>query len=57
MKKINNKEELAVALELLFQKSAILLAQELTPTEFDWRIGILNGEPLYACKYFMAKNH
>lgn len=57
MKKINNKEELAVALELLFQKSAILLAQEFTPTEFDWRIGILNGEPLYACKYFMAKNH
>lgn len=57
MKKINNAEELDQALKLLFEESAILLAQEFTPTEFDWRVGILNGEPLYACKYFMAKNH
>lgn len=27
------------------------------PTDFDWRIGVLNGEPLYACKYFMARGH
>jgi glutathione synthase/RimK-type ligase-like ATP-grasp enzyme len=26
-------------------------------TEFDWRIGILNREPLYACKYFMSRGH
>lgn len=57
MKKVNNEEECKEALDLLFEKSAILLAQEFTPTEFDWRIGILNGEPLYACKYYMAKNH
>lgn len=57
MKKVSNEMECKEALDLLFDKSAILLAQEFTPTEFDWRIGILNGEPLYACKYFMAKNH
>lgn len=57
MKKVNNEEECKEALDLLFEKSAILLAQEFTPTEFDWRIGILNGEPLYACKYYMAKKH
>lgn len=57
MKKITTEAELKPALDLLFEKSAILLAQEFTPTEFDWRIGILNGEPLYACKYFMAKGH
>lgn len=45
------------ALKVLFDKSSILLAQEFTPTDFDWRIGILNGEPLYACKYYMAKGH
>jgi glutathione synthase/RimK-type ligase-like ATP-grasp enzyme len=27
------------------------------PTEFDWRIGIFNGKPLFACKYFMSRNH
>jgi len=27
------------------------------PTEFDWRIGVLDGEPLYACQYFMSRGH
>lgn len=55
MKKVSNEEELKTSLELLFEKSAILLAQAFTPTEFDWRVGLLNGVPLYACKYYMAK--
>ncbi len=57
MKKVTNEAELEAALDLLFEKSSILLAQEFTPTEFDWRIGLLDGEPLFACKYFMAKGH
>jgi len=35
----------------------VLLAQEYLPTEFDWRIGALDGSPLFACKYFMARDH
>jgi glutathione synthase/RimK-type ligase-like ATP-grasp enzyme len=27
------------------------------PTDFDWRIGVLNNRVIYACKYFMARNH
>ncbi|MDR2148230.1 MAG: RimK family protein [Tannerella sp.] len=57
MKKITNETDLKEAFDVLFEKSAILLAQEFIPTEFDWRIGVLNGEPLFACKYFMAKGH
>jgi glutathione synthase/RimK-type ligase-like ATP-grasp enzyme len=57
VKKIANEADLKEAFDVLFEKSAILLAQEFIPTEFDWRIGVLNGEPLYACKYFMAKGH
>ncbi len=57
MKKISNEEDLQKAFEVLFDKSAILLAQEFIPTDFDWRIGVLNGEPLFACKYYMAKGH
>ena len=57
MKKVSNEEELQASLKMLFEKSAILLAQAFTPTEFDWRVGLLNGVPLYACKYYMAKGH
>lgn len=57
MKKVTDEASLQSALSLLFEDSAILLAQEFTPTDFDWRIGVLNGEPLYACKYYMAKGH
>lgn len=57
MKKIKNEKDLEEALALLFEDSSILLAQEFTPTDFDWRVGVLNGEPLFVCKYYMAKNH
>ena len=57
IKKIAGEEQLQAAFSTLFEKSAILLAQEFIPTEFDWRIGVLGGEPLFACKYHMAKGH
>jgi glutathione synthase/RimK-type ligase-like ATP-grasp enzyme len=27
------------------------------PSEFDWRIGVLGGQPLFACRYHMARGH
>ncbi len=57
MHKVSDETGFRNALDTLFEKSAILLGQEYIPTEFDWRIGILNGEALYACKYYMAKGH
>ncbi len=57
MHKVSNETELQTALGTMFGKSSVLLAQEFTPTEFDWRIGILDGDPLFACKYYMAKGH
>lgn len=41
----------------LFTKSELILGQEFLYTEFDWRIGILAGRPLYACQYFMSKRN
>ena len=55
--KVNNRHELNSKVEELFQKSALLLAQEFLYTEFDWRIGIFNNRALYACRYYMVKNH
>ena len=55
--KVETPEALKQAAETLFQQSALLLAQEYIYTEFDWRIGVLNREPLYACQYFMSRGH
>lgn len=43
--------------ERLFKESDLILAQEFLYTEFDWRIGILNRKPLFACQYFMPEKH
>lgn len=41
----------------MFRRSPLLIAQEFTPTAFDWRIGVLDGALLFAAKYHMVKNH
>jgi glutathione synthase/RimK-type ligase-like ATP-grasp enzyme len=38
-----------------FKKSDVLAVQKFTPTAFDWRIGVLNNEVLYVCKYMIPK--
>jgi glutathione synthase/RimK-type ligase-like ATP-grasp enzyme len=35
----------------------MLIGQEFLRTDFDWRIGVLDRKPLFACKYFMAAGH
>ncbi|MCX2722315.1 RimK family protein [Roseibium salinum] len=55
--RVAGAEPIREKLKELFQESAILIAQEYCPTEFDWRIGVLDGEPLFAVQYQMAKKH
>ncbi|GAB4194569.1 MAG: RimK family protein [Wenzhouxiangellaceae bacterium] len=55
--KVTNEDELHQGLERFFSQSDLVLAQAYVPTDFDWRIGVLNGEPLYACRYYMARGH
>ncbi|RUO24393.1 RimK family alpha-L-glutamate ligase [Aliidiomarina minuta] len=57
VEKASNETELKDTANKLFQTSTILLAQEFLSTDFDWRIGVLNNRAIYACKYFMARNH
>ena len=38
-----------------FKKSDVLALQKFTPTAFDWRVGVLNDEVLYVCKYMIPK--
>jgi glutathione synthase/RimK-type ligase-like ATP-grasp enzyme len=55
--KCSNAEELAREAEIILDESDLLLVQEFTPSEFDWRIGVFEGEPLWACRYHMARGH
>src|SRR5690606_15207234 len=49
--------ELQHHLQTFMRDSELVVAQEFTPSEFDWRIGVLDGKPLYACRYYMARGH
>lgn len=57
---VHKVESMAVLKELadrLFEDTDLLLAQQYMPTKLDWRVGVLGGEPLFVCQYFMAKKH
>jgi glutathione synthase/RimK-type ligase-like ATP-grasp enzyme len=55
--KIEDNAMLVASLKQFFKTSDLVIAQPFMPTDFDWRIGVFDGKPLFACKYHMAKNH
>jgi glutathione synthase/RimK-type ligase-like ATP-grasp enzyme len=55
--KVETEEALLAKVNALLQKSELIVAQEWLPTEFDWRVGILDRRPLFVCKYYMAAGH
>ena len=55
--KVNSQPELLEQADILFRQSSLLLAQEFFYTEYDWRIGVLNQKPVFACQYQMARGH
>ena len=55
--KARTPEELEERLDEILKESDLAIAQEYMPSDFDWRIGVLDGKPLYACKYFLARGH
>lgn len=55
--KIDDEKSLHKFLNQFFKTSDLVLVQPFIPTEFDWRIGILDNKALFACRYFMAQGH
>ena len=55
--KVENAQALKALSDQLYEDTDLLLAQKFMPTKFDWRVGVLDGEPLYACQYQMARGH
>lgn len=55
--KVENEQEYIEKIIKLLDKSELVIAQEFLKTDFDWRVGVFDKEPLYACKYYMARKH
>lgn len=55
--KVNSVDEFNRKKEEIFKDSELLLIQEFFPSDYDWRITLIGGKPLFACKYYMAKAH
>ncbi len=57
VKKASDIKELRALADAWLEDSDLLIAQKYLPTEFDWRVGVLGGQPLFAVQYMMAKKH
>jgi hypothetical protein len=55
--KVESQTEFKRVADELFEEADLLLAQKFLPTEFDWRVGVLAGEPLFVCQYRMPRGH
>ncbi|TCO76677.1 RimK family protein [Chromatocurvus halotolerans] len=55
--RIHSREELREQIDRLLAETTLVLAQAYCFTDYDWRIGVLAGKAIYACRYHMARNH
>lgn len=57
VKKAKTQQEYDTLVTEMLKESDLIIAQEFCPSDYDWRIGIIDNKPFYACKYYMAKGH
>jgi glutathione synthase/RimK-type ligase-like ATP-grasp enzyme len=57
VKKATTPEEYEILVTSMLKESELIIAQEFCPSDYDWRIGVLDNVPFFACKYYMAKDH
>ncbi|MDD5179792.1 MAG: RimK family protein [Gallionellaceae bacterium] len=55
--KVDTQEQLRSKACELLQKSELIIAQEYLPTEFDWRVIVLDRKLLCVAKYYMADGY
>ena len=55
--KVASRDEFRRHADEMFRRSPLIIAQEFLPTDFDWRITVLDGRLLFACRYHMARGH
>jgi len=52
--KVTDTDQLRRHLDRMLEASELVIAQGYVRSEFDWRIGILDGKVLFACRYYLA---
>jgi glutathione synthase/RimK-type ligase-like ATP-grasp enzyme len=57
VKKVANRDELLKVLKEMLKNTSLILVQKFLYTDYDWRIGVLDGKPIFICKYFMSEGH
>lgn len=57
VEKAGDRRQLHDIAERMLKRSEIILLQDFVTTEFDWRIGVLDGEALFAARYYMCAQH
>ncbi len=55
--KVSDEAELKSEAKEMLKESELIIAQEYTPTDFDWRVGIIDRKVLYVCRYYMVRGH
>ncbi|HEY5993367.1 MAG TPA: RimK family alpha-L-glutamate ligase [Gallionellaceae bacterium] len=55
--RVETESALQQELKRMFSQSKMIVAQEYLPTAFDWRIGILDRQPLFVCQYLMVEGY
>lgn len=55
--RVDTAEALEEQVKMFLKDSDLVVAQRYTPSDFDWRIGVLGGKALFACRYHMARGH
>ncbi|HSJ26145.1 MAG TPA: glutamate-cysteine ligase family protein [Longimicrobiales bacterium] len=55
--RISDEAEFEARTRELLRQSPLLIAQEWLPTDYDWRITVLDGKLLFAARYYMAQGH
>lgn len=53
VEKVYNRDEFIKIAKRFIKLSDRIVAQEYIESQFDWRIGVLNGRFLYGCKYII----
>ena len=55
VEKASTPQEFVTVARRFLRRSDRLLAQRFVKSTFDWRVGVLGGEPLYVCQYAIPR--
>ncbi|MCA9490526.1 MAG: RimK-like ATPgrasp N-terminal domain-containing protein, partial [Myxococcales bacterium] len=55
--RIASPEDYAHHVPGMLKRSPLVLAQSFVKSEFDWRVTVLDGRPLFVCRYHMVPGH